>query len=121
MKVVAWMTGASLAAWLVTAALVERESSLAVFYGMLAPLLTACASWVLAERTHKRDPRALTGLMVTAFAFKMVFYGGYVAAMLRIVHLRPVPFAVGFSSYFIALHFVEAFCLQRLFAGDPRA
>jgi len=41
--------------------------------------------------------------------------------MLRVVQLRPVPFAVSFSSYFIALHFVEAFYLQRLFAGGPRA
>jgi len=59
--------------------------------------------------------------MVTGFAFKMVFFGGYVAVMLAILQLAPLPFAVSFSSYFIALHFVEAFCLQRLFAGDPRA
>ena len=59
--------------------------------------------------------------MITAFAFKLVFFGGYVAVMLRVLQLRPVPFVVSFSSYFIALHFVEAFCLQRLFAGGPRA
>ena len=63
----------------------------------------------------------LTGLMVAAFAFKLVFFGAYVAVMLRIVGLRLVPFSVGFSSYFIALHFVEALLLRRLFASDPRA
>ncbi len=121
MKQVAWMGGLSVAAWLVAAAFVERASGIAAFYGMIAPLVMACVSWVMAERMFRRNPQALTGLMVTAFAFKIVFFGGYVAVMLRGIDLRPAPFAVSFSSYFIALHFVEAFYLQRLFAGGPRA
>lgn len=118
---VAWMAGPSVAAWLVTLAVVERSVGMAVFFGMLGPLVLACVSWVLSERTYKRDPRALTGLMLTAFAFKMVFFGLYVAVMLRVLHLPAVPFAVSFSSYFIALHFVEALFLKRLFGSDPRA
>jgi hypothetical protein len=59
--------------------------------------------------------------MVAAFGVKMVFFGGYVAVMLRVLRLRPVPFTVSFSSYFIALHLVEALLLRRLFASDPRA
>lgn len=121
MKQVAWMAGPSVAAWLGTLALVGRAGSMPVFWGMLGPLVMACVSWVLSERTYNRDPRALTGLMLTAFAFKMVFFGGYVAVMLRVLHLPAVPFAVSFSSYFIALHFVEALFLKRLFAGGPRA
>jgi hypothetical protein len=50
-----------------------------------------------------------------------VFFGAYVAVMLRVVQLRPTPFAVSFSSYFIALPLIEALFLQRLFAGAPRA
>ncbi|MGC4083554.1 MAG: hypothetical protein QM736_15940 [Vicinamibacterales bacterium] len=110
-----------MAAWLVTLAFVERSSGIAVLCGMAGPLVMACGSWVISERTYKRDPRALTGLMLTAFAFKMVFFGGYVAVVLRILHLPAVPFAVSFSSYFIALHFVEALFLKRLFGSDPRA
>jgi hypothetical protein len=121
MKQVAWMAAASVIACTVTLGLVERPAAVAVVFGMLGPLSIASGSWMLAERTYKQDPRALTGLMVTAFAFKLVFFGGYVAVMLRVFQLAPVPFAVSFSSYFIALHFVEAFCLQRLFAGGPRA
>ena len=41
--------------------------------------------------------------------------------MLRGIGLRLAPFAVSFSSYFIALHLVEALFLRRLFAGGPRA
>jgi hypothetical protein len=121
MKQVAWMAGGSVTAWLVALVFVEYASGVALFFGMLGPLLLACGSWVMAERTYKREPGALTGVMVTAFAFKLVFFGGYVALMLRVLHLRPVPFVVSFSSYFIALHFIEAFYLQRLFAGGPRA
>jgi hypothetical protein len=121
MKPVAWMAGASSVAWLVALAFVEKATGIALFFGMLGPLVMACTSWVMAERTYRQDPRTLTGLMVTAFAFKLVFFGAYVAVMLRVIDLRAVPFAVSFSSYFIALHFVEAFWLQRLFAGGPRA
>jgi len=120
MKQVAWMAGPSIVACAAAWFFVERASGVALVFGMLGPLALACGSWVMAERTYRQDPRALTGLMVTAFAFKLVFFGGYVAVMLRVLRLRPVPFAVSFSSYFIALHFVEAFCLQRLFAGSPR-
>jgi hypothetical protein len=121
MKQVAWMTGASVAAWLAAVGAMGGAAGPALFFGMLAPLVMASVSWVMAERTYKRDPRALTGLLISAFAFKMVFFGGYVAVMLRGFHLRPVPFVVSFSSYFIALHLFEAFLLQRLLAGGPRA
>ncbi len=119
MKGVVWMAAASVGAWLAAGALV-REARMDVLLGMLGPLVVACATWVLAERTYARDPGALTGLMIAGFAFKLVFFGGYVAVMLRVVSVRPVPFVVSFSSYFIALHFVEALLLRRLFAS-PRA
>ena len=97
------MAGASVLVWLAVSVVIGREASLEVFFGMFGPLLVACATWVMAERTYRRDPKVLTGLMVAAFAFKLVFFGAYVAVMLRIVGLRLVPFSVGFSSYFIAL------------------
>jgi hypothetical protein len=121
MKEVAWMAGLSVGAWLVVAGVVDAETRVAVMFGMLAPLAAACVSWVMAERTYRRQPAALTGLMATAFVLKLVLFGGYVAVMLRVVGLRPVPFTLGFIGYFIALHVVEAFFLKRLFAGGSRA
>jgi hypothetical protein len=120
MKEVAWMTGASLAAWLLATATFAAGARIEVLCGMLAPLVMAAGSWVLAAQTFRTRPQALTGLMVGAFGIKLVFFGAYVAVMLRVVGLRPVPFVVSFSSFFIALHFVEALFLKRLFAG-PRA
>ena len=121
MKPIAWMAGGSIAGWLAASGVAGDQVRIELFYGMLGPLLVAIATWVMAEWTYKRNPRALTGLMIAAFGGKLVFFGAYVAVMLRVVHLRPTPFAVSFSSYFIALHLVEALFLQRLFAGAPRA
>lgn len=121
MKLATWMAGASVAAWVVASATAGRNVSSELFFGMLGPLLVTCVTWVMAERTYRRDPRALTALMVGGFAFKMVFFGAYVVVMLRVVRLQPAPFVVSFSSYFIALHLVEAAFLRRLFAGGPGA
>jgi hypothetical protein len=48
----------------------------------------------------------------------MVFYGLYVALMLKVMALRPIPFVVSFTSYFIALYAMEAWFLRRLTAGS---
>src|SRR4029077_17958799 len=69
------------------------------------------------ERPYKRDREARTGLMPAAFAVKMLFFGTYVAVMLRIVGLQPLPFVVSFTGYFIALYLTEALLMRRLFAG----
>ena len=85
MKAVAWMAGASVIAWLIAWAAVGRTSASGLVLRDAGPPLIASASWVMAERTYRRDPRALTGLLITAFAFKLVFFGGYVAVMLRVL------------------------------------
>ena len=120
MSEAAWMIGASVAGWLGAWGIGGGQVGLAVFFGMLAPLVAACVSWVLAERAYRREPTALTSLMVSAFALKFVLFGVYVAVCLKVVRVMPVLFVVSFSSYFIALHLVEAVCLKRLFAGNAR-
>lgn len=120
MKQVAWMVGGSVAAGVIALAVVGTGITNELLLGMLGPLGVGCVTWVLVERAHARDPQALMGLMIAAFAFKMVFYGVYVVVMLRVLDVQPVPFAVSFSGYFIALHFVEALFLKRLLASAPR-
>ncbi len=66
-------------------------------------------------------PERVTGVMVTGLAVKMVFFGVYVAGMLKGAGLRPVPFVVSFAGYFIALHAMEAVFLRRLFAEMRRS
>jgi len=118
MKVIAWMVAASLLSWLTLAALVDTRARAATFFGMLAPLGVAAASWLMAERAWRRNPEGLTPLMIIAFGGKILFFGVYVTVMLKGLSLAPVPFTASFAGYFIALHLAEAMALKDLFAQD---
>jgi len=100
--------------------LLSGRVDLEVVLGMIGPLLVASVSRVVAERTWRREPERLTGVMITAFAAKLIFFAAYVAFMLSVLSLRPVPFVVSFTSYFIALHLFEALSLRRLLADAHR-
>jgi hypothetical protein len=115
MTPVAWMAGASVVSWLIASRAAGPEANPEVLYGMLAPLVVAVVSWIVIERTYRSDPARLTRVMVEGLAVKALFFGAYVAGMLRVIGLRPVPFVVSFTSYFIALHVTEAMFLRRLF------
>jgi len=117
MTPVGWMVGVGLVSWLATTAGFGAASAAATFYGMIAPLLVAVTTWRLADQTYRRDPVALTGLMMAGFVGKMVFFGAYVAVVIKGLSQPAVPFAVSFTSAFIALHLIEALALRRLFAS----
>jgi hypothetical protein len=119
MKPVWWMAALSGASAM--AASLVAGSGTEIFLGMIAPLLVASAFWIAAVRTYTRRPEQLTSMMMAAFAAKLVVFGAYVGLAIGVFHVRPVPFAVSFAGYFIALHLTEAFCLQRLFAERMRA
>ena len=111
------MTVASVAsAVTVSVAAGWQATSAAVLLGMIGPLVAVVVSWLLTERVYQRQPERLTGLMIGAFGAKMVFFGGYVAVMLKGAGLRPGPFVASFTSYFIALYLTEALLMRRLFA-----
>jgi hypothetical protein len=117
MKAVAWMAAVSLLGAALAIVVAGRHAAAEVLLGMTGPLVAATVSWVLTERTYKRDPQALTALMTAAFGAKMLYFGVYVAVMLQLVGLHPVPFVVSFTGYFIALYLTEALLMRRLFAG----
>ena len=120
MRPLAWMAGASVVSWLgVTLATGDRAHPETLF-GMLGPLASASATWVAVERIHGSAPERLTSVLVTGLGLKMLFFGVYVAVMLRVVMVRPVPFIAAFTSYFIALHVIEALFLRRLSWEAPR-
>jgi hypothetical protein len=58
--------------------------------------------------------------MAAGFALKMIFFGAYVAVMLRVMRVRPFPFVVSFTGYFIGLYLMEALFLRRLFSERSR-
>ena len=110
------MVAASLLSWAGAAALVDRQTSIEILFGMLGPLAAASGTWFLVAWVYRRRPEDLTPLMAAAFVLKIVFFGAYVAVMIRLLQFRPIPFVVSFTSYFIALYLTEALYLRRLFS-----
>ena len=47
----------------------------------------------------------------------MVFFGAYVAVVLKLFAQPAIPFVASFTGYFIALHLCEALLLRRLFTS----
>lgn len=117
MNAVGWMVGVSLLSWLAAAPLLDAPARTAALFGMAGPLSVAVTTWLLAERTFRRNPEALTGLMIAGFVGKMVFFGAYVTVVIKGSSVPSVPFVVSFAGYFIALHLIEALALRRLFAS----
>lgn len=91
-----------------------------ILAGIAGPLTAAVVSCVLAQRVYRRSHQALTSMMITAFAAKMVFFAGYVAVLIKGAGLQPVPFATSLIASFIVLHMAEAYFLNRLFSEGSR-
>ncbi len=119
MKPVWWMAGLSVLSAVAASAALGDASE--VWLGMIAPLLAVSGSWVAAARIYGKHPERLTSVMMTAFAGKLVLFGVYFWLALDVLRVRPLPFALSFAVYFIALYAAEAVCLQRLFAERMRA
>jgi hypothetical protein len=101
--------------------LLSADIRFEIWLGMLAPLVSALVSWIVMERQYLRNPAGMTSVMIKGFAAKMVFFAGYVTALLSIGLVQPIPFVVSFTAYFISLYAIEAIGLHRLQAANPAA
>ena len=108
------MTATAVLSWTAVSALTGARWHPELLLGMLGPLVGVCGTWVAIARAARRSPERLTAVMLIGFAAKMLLFGVYVAVVLRGIGLRPVPFVVGFTGYFIALYAMEALFLRRL-------
>jgi hypothetical protein len=113
------MAGVSVLSWLATVAFLDDVHPEALA-GMLGPLVAVCSTWIAVVRTHAVTPEKVTTVLVAGFALKMLFFGVYVAVMLGLVDVRPVPFVASFTGYFIALYAMEALFLKRLLTVGAR-
>ena len=114
---VLWMIGGSVATCLAALVATGFTALPEILLGMAGPLVSAVATSVVRERTFASAPERLGSVMMVAFAVKMLFFGAYVVVMLAALALRPKPFMVSFTGYYVALHFVEALLLKRQLAG----
>ena len=92
------------------------DAVVATFLGMTAPLVVGLATIRLVEQTARTNILTLTKRMTSAFIAKMAFYAVYVAILFRVLAVDPVPFAVSFTVYFVALQNIEALYFKTLFA-----
>src|SRR5687768_6849015 len=103
MKIAGWMVAGSVLSAFAATALLGTGIQPEIWFGMAGPLAVAAGTWIAARRAYRRRPEGLTSLMAKAFAGKMAFFAVYVAVVVRGVGVRPVPFVISFTSYFIAL------------------
>jgi hypothetical protein len=88
-----------------------------VLYGLLAPLVVVIISWVIVKRAYLANPAGLMPVLLVGMVLKLMFLAAYAAVMLRVLHLRPVPFVASFTASFIVLHNIEALLMRRLFTS----
>jgi hypothetical protein len=58
---------------------------------------------------------------MSAFMVKAVFFAAYVLTVVAVFGLRPVPFVLSFTGYFVALYATQALLMRRLFASNVQA
>jgi hypothetical protein len=114
---VAWMVGASVASWLVLMVATGLRWMPELVLGMTGPLASAVVTWLVMERTQSATPERLTGVMITAFGVKVLLFAVYVVVILGVLGMRPKPFMLSFTGYYVGLHLVEALFLRRLLAA----
>ena len=114
MKVSAWMVAGSVACWLIGSRLVAPELTPDIGFGMLGPLVAAVGTWMAISTGAEKHPTLVTQRLLLGLFVKALFFAGYVVAMVRVVHVRPVPFVVSFTIFFLGLLVIEALLLRRL-------
>jgi hypothetical protein len=118
---VPWMIGASLLSWAAISVTARQSLNPELWWGMVGPLASAVLTWIAVVRAQRTRPERVTGVLVAGFGAKIVFFGLYLAVMLRVVGVRVVPFALAFVAYVVALYVLEALFLKRLFADAMRS
>ena len=116
-----WMGAAALGSWLLVTVLAPDPVNPELLLAMAGPLVSAGASWLVTERTQRVAPARVIGVFVAAMLAKMVLFAAYIVIMVRLVGLRPVPFVIGFTGFFLGLLGIEALFLKRLFDHGMRS
>jgi hypothetical protein len=117
---VVWMIAGAIGSAIVAGLVTAPDIRAAIVLGMVGPLAATIGTWVAVEQAYRRDPLAVTGVMLRAWLIKALFFTIYVIAVIRGLGVSGQPFAVSLASYFLVLHTVEAMLLKRLFRGAWR-
>jgi hypothetical protein len=116
-----WMVVVSTASWLVLVAIAGFDFLPELTAGMAGPLAVALTSWWGVARAHRTNPMRVTNVLLSAFVAKVLFFGVYVVTGVRLLGLRPVPFALCLTGYFVVLYAMQALMMRRLFMSNAQA
>jgi hypothetical protein len=114
---IVWMIAGGVGTGVVLAAVFGSRVMPELALGLAGPLLSAVVSWQILERTQRSAPERLTNVMIASFGVKVLLFGLYLVVMLKVLALRPMPFMLSFTGYYVALHVIEAVYLKRLLAS----
>jgi cytochrome c biogenesis factor len=92
-----------------------------IFLGMAGPLLVAIVFTVTLSRVFRHNPERVTQLLIRGLVCKMVTFGVYVTTIVLTFELEAIAFAVSFTLYFVLLHILEVFYLQRLSMANQQS
>jgi len=91
----------------------ERE----IWFGMLVPTLASIISWMALERQKRLNPQKILKCIIQSFVVKSIFFGAYIAALVKTNQVSPKLFVGCFVFFYLALHVVEAVKLRAM-QGD---
>ncbi|HEY6613141.1 MAG TPA: hypothetical protein VIZ32_01440, partial [Vicinamibacterales bacterium] len=103
---IVWMIAGGVGTGVVLAAVFGSRVMPELALGLAGPLLSAAVSWQILERTQRSAPERLTNVMIASFGVKVLLFGLYLVVMLNVLALRPMPFMLSFTGYYVALHVV---------------
>ena len=111
-----WMVAASVLSWVIVAGVAGGRANPEVLYGMVGPLAVAAVSWIITEDERTVESRAADGRVdARAWRSRRCFSGARRGHACEYSRCGPAPFIASFTSYFIALHMMEALFMRRLF------
>jgi len=125
MKFIAYLAGGSV----MTAVVLSTVSAFAdlgagreIWFGMLGPTLASVVGRVAIDRQKNLNPQIILKSIIQSFVVKSVFFGVYIAALVKTNQVSPGPFVGCFAFFYLALHIAEAVKLRtvqnRLAAND---
>ena len=115
---VAQMGGVAAVGLAATAALGGSAVYPEAVLGLAGPLAGSVTSWLLMVRAAAKGQAQLLAFMTKAMAAKMLLFPVYVIGLVLLADLRPIPFVLAFTGFFVGLYAVQAWHLKRLVAAD---
>jgi len=115
MKFIGYLTGASILAAIVftiVSGSVGLGAEKEIWFGMLCPTLAFIVSGLVIERQRRISPQKIFKRRIQIFVVKFLFFGVYIAVLVKMGQVKPELFFVCFAFFYLALHIAEAYELR---------